>query len=122
MAIPDAAHPTETVLHTLSRNVLTAIGARVGYLASRFFIPPFVLARVGLEAYGLWSAAFVLVSYLGISTFGISNVYVKYVAGYVAAGDYRRANSLLSTGLIVTSCLCLFLFLLLCFGWPSTLR
>lgn len=111
-------HPTETVQNALSKNVLTAIGARVGYLASRFFIPPFVLARVGLEAYGLWSAAFVLVSYLGISTFGISNVYVKYVAGYVASEDYRQANALLSTGLIVTSCLCLLLFLLLCFGWP----
>lgn len=110
-------HPTETVQTALSKNVLTAIGARVGYLVSRFFIPPFVLARVGLEAYGLWSAAFVLVSYLGISTFGISNVYVKYVAGYVASEDYRRANALLSTGLIVTSCICFSLFLLLCFGW-----
>jgi O-antigen/teichoic acid export membrane protein len=117
MQIPHAAHPIETVQHALSKNVLTAIGARVGYLASRFFIPPFVLAHVGLEAYGLWSAAFVLVSYLGISTFGISNVYVKYVAGYVASDDYRRANALLSTGLIVTSCLCLMLFLFLCVGW-----
>ena len=50
-------------------------------------------------------------------TFGISNVYVKYVAGYVASKDYQRANSLLSTGLIVTSCLCLLLFALLCLEW-----
>lgn len=110
-------HPTETVHTTLSRNVQVAIAARVGYLASRFFIPPFVLARVGLEAYGLWSAAFVLVSYLGISTFGISNVYIKYVAGYVASSDYRRANALLSTGLLVTASVCLCLFVLLCLNW-----
>lgn len=112
-----AGHPVTTVYNSLSRNVLVAIGARLGYVASRFFIPPFVLAHVSLEAYGLWSAVFVLVSYLGISTFGLSNVYVKYVADYTAAGDSRRANALLSTGLMVTSCFCLALFLLLCLQW-----
>jgi O-antigen/teichoic acid export membrane protein len=117
MALPNTNHLTETVQRSLSRNVSIAIVARVGYLASRLFIPPFVLTRVGLEAYGLWSAAFVLVSYLGISTFGISNVYIKYVAGYLAAEDYRRANSLLSTGFLVTSGVCLALFAGLCLEW-----
>jgi O-antigen/teichoic acid export membrane protein len=117
MLATHVGHPTTTVYNSLSRNVLVAIGARLGYVASRFFVPPFVLAHVSLEAYGLWSAAFVLVSYLGISTFGVSNVYVKYVADYVAAGEYRRANALLSTGLAVTSSLCLALFLLLCLQW-----
>jgi len=117
MAFPSDRHPTTTVHNALSHNVLVAIGARLGYLASRFFIPPFVLAHVGIEAYGLWSTVFVLVSYLGISTFGVSNVYVKYVAGYVAAGEYRRANALLSTGLMVTLGLCLLFFFLFCLHW-----
>jgi hypothetical protein len=64
----------KTVRNALSKNVIVDVGARVGYLVTRFFIPPFVLAHVGLEAYGLWATAFIIVSYVGISTFGISMV------------------------------------------------
>jgi O-antigen/teichoic acid export membrane protein len=108
----------DTVRAALTRNLGPDIAARVGYLVSRVFIPPFVLARLGLEMYGLWSTAFILVSYLGISTFGISSVYVKYVAEYAARGDTRKANSLLSTGMVITTAGCVILFAALWLGWP----
>ena len=108
----------QTVRDALSKNVVIDIGARVGYLVTRFFIPPFVLGHVGLEAYGLWATAFIIVSYVGISTFGISSVYVKYVAEYTARGEPQRANALLSTGLVTTSALCLIIFALLLVWWP----
>ena len=54
-----------TVRDSLSANVLASAVARVGYLITRFFIPPFVLANVSLEAYGLWATAFIVVSYMG---------------------------------------------------------
>ena len=111
-----------TVRDTISRNVLVDIVARLGYLVSRFFIPPFVLAHVSLAAYGLWATAFILVSYLGISTLGISNVYIKYVAQYAAQRDYERANRLLSTGLTITVPACVLIFLGLCFLWPQLLH
>ena len=41
-----------TVRDRLSRNVTVDVAARLGYLISRFFIPPFVLAHVSLAAYG----------------------------------------------------------------------
>src|SRR5579871_1067056 len=98
---PTHAEHTETVRSSISTNVIITIVARVVYLITRFFVPPFVLARVSLEAYGLWATAFILVSYVGISTMGLSAVYSKYVAEYSARGEYRRANALLSTGLSV---------------------
>lgn len=121
---PQAGEPrdgkhADAVRHALTRNVGPDIAARVGYLVSRVLIPPFVLARLGLEMYGLWSTAFILVSYLGISTFGISSVYVKYVAEYVARGETRKANSILSTGLVVTAVGCAALFGMLVLGWPQ---
>ena len=109
----------ETVRDSLSRNVLVDVAARVGYLLSRFFIPPFVLAHVSLAAYGLWSTAFIVVSYIGISTLGISNVYVKYIAEYSARREYQKANRLLSTGLLVTTPACLLIFLFLWMAWPT---
>ncbi len=115
---PPGEDHSKTVRDTLSTNVVIDMSARIGYLLTRFFIPPFVLAHVGLDAYGLWSTAFILVSYLGVSTLGISNVYIKFVAEYSARKDYQRANALLSTGLMVTTPLCSALFVLLYFGWP----
>jgi O-antigen/teichoic acid export membrane protein len=107
------------VRDALTRNVGPDIASRIGYLVSRIFIPPFVLARLGLELYGLWSTAFIVVSYLGISTFGISSVYVKYVAEYAARGETRKANSILSPGLVITAAGCAVLFAMLWLGWPQ---
>jgi O-antigen/teichoic acid export membrane protein len=107
-----------TVRDSLSRNVAVDIAARVGYLVSRFFIPPFVLAHVTLEAYGLWSTAFIVVSYVGLSTMGISSVYIKFVAEYTARREFKKANQLLSTGLCITVPFCLLVFTAFYLLWP----
>ncbi len=101
----------------LRRNVLTTIVARGLYMITRVGIPPFVLARIGLEAYGLWTTIFLLVSYLGLSTLGVSNVYIKYVAEYHARREYGKANTLLSTGLSITVPLCSALYAAIWLGW-----
>jgi len=110
--------PTATVRASLSRNVVVDVVARVGYLVSRFCIPPFVLAHVTLEAYGLWSTAFILVSYVGLSTMGISSVYIKYVAQYTARREYQKAYQLLSTGLCLTIPFCAVVFAIFYLLWP----
>ncbi len=101
----------------LRKNVLTTIVARGLYMVTRVGIPPFVLARIGLEAYGLWTTIFLLVSYLGLSTLGVSNVYIKYVAEYHARREYDKANTLLSTGLSITVPLCSTLYAVIWLGW-----
>jgi O-antigen/teichoic acid export membrane protein len=111
-----------TVKNSLSGNVMVDMAARLGYLISRFFIPPFVLAHVTLEAYGLWSAAFIVVSYVGLSTMGISNVYIKFVAEYTARREYKKANELLSTGLCLTVPFCMIVFTIFYFLWPRTVE
>jgi O-antigen/teichoic acid export membrane protein len=113
----DPQSGTDVAREVLAKNVAVDMAARIGYLLTRVGIPPFVLAHVGLPAYGLWATVFVLVSYLGISTLGLSNVYIKYTAQYAATGDYRRANGLLATGFAMSVPLCLLLFGLLWGGW-----
>jgi len=92
-------------------NVRTDVGARVLYLFTRFFIPPFVLAHIGMEAYGFYGTVFILVAYIGVSTVGFSNAYIKYVAEYAAGGQYEKANGILSAGIFVTSPVALLVFL-----------
>ncbi|TVQ37794.1 MAG: hypothetical protein EA370_06495 [Wenzhouxiangella sp.] len=109
----------------LGRNVISSIGAKVLYLASRFALPPVILASISLEEYGLWALAFILVAYLGMGAFGVSNVYVRYVAEYHAQGRTERISALLSTGLVLVSLfaslalVALWFLLPLMLGWFS---
>ncbi len=111
--------PMHEVKRRFGRNVLATICARVVNMLRGVLLVPFVLAHIGLEAYGIWTTIFILVSYVGVTTLGISNVYVKYVAEFHARKEYDKANSLLSTGLAVTIPLCAAVFAAIVLGWNS---
>ena len=59
---------------------------------------PFILSYVTLAQFGLWSVCFIVLSYAGLSAFGVNNAYIKYAAEYDASGDQQKINTLLSTG------------------------
>jgi O-antigen/teichoic acid export membrane protein len=115
---PDAARePLVEVNKQFGRNVITTIVARVVNMARGVCLVPFLLAHIGLEAYGIWTTIFILVTYVGLTTMGVSNVYIKYVAEFTAKREYDRANALLSTGLAVTVPLCAAVFACFFLGW-----
>jgi len=120
MSEPRDQH-AENVRSRISGNISITIVARVVYLLTRFFIPPFVLSKISMEAYGLWATAFILVSYVGISTMGLSAVYSKYVAEFSARKEYQRANAILSTGLSVSIPACAAIFGVIYLFWPWVL-
>ena len=109
--------PLREVNRQFGRNVVATIAARIVNMARGVCLVPFLLARIGLEAYGIWTTIFILVLYVGLTTLGISNVYIKYVAEFNARREYDKANSLLSTGLAVTIPLCGTVFLIFWLGW-----
>jgi O-antigen/teichoic acid export membrane protein len=98
------------IREALTRNISRDTAARLGYLLTRVLIPPFVLSHLGLGTYSIWSAMFILVSYVGVTTMGVSAVYIKYTAEFCARGETEQTNSLLSTGLFVTGAICLVLY------------
>ena len=116
-----AASATPALLHEVnrnfSRNVFATILARVVNMLRGVVLVPFLLYHLGLEAYGIWTTIFILVSYVGVTTLGLSNVYIKYVAEFHARREYDKANALLSTGLAITIPLCTAIFLAFLFGW-----
>jgi O-antigen/teichoic acid export membrane protein len=114
----EAAHePLREVSSHFGRNVSATIFARVVNMARGVCLVPFLLRHIGLEAYGIWTTIFILVSYVGVTTLGLSNVYIKYVAEFHARREYEKANSLLSTGLCITVPLCGAIFAGFWFGW-----
>lgn len=115
---PDAARePLVEVNRQFGRNVLATIVARMVNMARGVCLVPFLLAHIGLEAYGIWTTIFILVTYVGLTTMGVSNVYIKYVAEFHARQEYDKANALLSTGLAVTIPLCAAIFAGFVLGW-----
>ncbi len=115
---PDAARePLLEVNRQFGRNVMATIVARMVNMARGVCLVPFLLSRIGLEAYGIWTTIFILVTYVGLTTMGVSNVYIKYVAEFHAKREYEKANALLSTGLAVTIPLCASIFACFVLGW-----
>src|SRR5262245_14478912 len=82
----------------ITQNFTVHLVARVFYMLTRFFLPPLTMSYVSLEEYGIWAACFILIGYLGMSSFGITSVYERYVARYQALNEIAKINRLLSTG------------------------
>ena len=121
-ASPDArgsASATRSPEPSLARNVASSVGAKLLYLVSRVFLPPLTLAYVSLEEYGIWATCFILIGYIGMTAFGVSNVYIRYVAQYQAEGQSERINHLVTTGVSVVSALGLTLLLALWLFLPT---
>ncbi|MDD5272536.1 MAG: oligosaccharide flippase family protein [Methylovulum sp.] len=92
------------------RNTLAQTAGRLLYLLTRVGLPPLILHYVSLEEYGLWATCFLLISYVSMGAFGVSNVYIRYVAEYNAKNQHESISGLVSTGLLLTflfSCLAL---------------
>jgi O-antigen/teichoic acid export membrane protein len=106
----------------LTINSIAGIVTQFLNLTSRIIITPYVLAYISLQEYGLWTICFVILSYAGLSAFGINNAYVKYIAEYQSSNDYQKINELLSTGIICMSFFCLVLYGLLWISVPFILR
>ncbi|MET0553698.1 MAG: oligosaccharide flippase family protein [Vicinamibacteria bacterium] len=119
---PPAGLPPRREPVSLARNLTASAGAKAFYVLTRFFIPPLVLAHISLEEYGIWSACFVLVGYVGMTTFGVSNVYIRYAARYQARGEQHRIAEMFTTGVTTTLAIGLVVLAGLGFLLPSLVR
>ncbi len=115
----DVEQSGRDVVKAASGGALVLMLGNVCYLLTRVALPPIVLRHVGLEEYGLWALAFVLIGYLGMGAFGVSNVYIRYVAAYRARGDMDAINRLLTTGLAFTSSVAVVLLAVIWLAMPS---
>src|SRR5256885_10679314 len=76
------------------------------------FLSPYILHRLGDEAFGLWVLIFSLTGYYGLFDLGIRSSIVRYVAKYSAVNDQDQLNKLVNTamfayGAIALVCLAL---------------
>jgi O-antigen/teichoic acid export membrane protein len=76
-----------------------------------FFLSPFILHRLGDEAFGLWVLVFSLTGYYGLFDLGIRSSIIKHVAHHTATGDEEELARTINTSLFAYSCVALVLLL-----------
>jgi len=118
---PNADDGNAEMKNLLSQSISVKMASRVFYLLTRFLLPPLTLSYVSLEEYGIWASCFILVGYLGMSAFGVSNVYIRYVAEYNARKETDKIGRLLSTGLTVIGALSILILAAVWFLLPLIL-
>ena len=63
------------------------------------FLSPFILHRLGDEAFGLWVLIFSVTGYYGLFDLGIRSSIIRYVSKYTAVDDRVQLNGLINTAL-----------------------
>src|ERR1700720_1996762 len=94
------------------KNVASSWAGLAVNVAVGFFLSPFILHRLGDDAFGLWVLIFSLTGYYGLFDFGIRSSLIRYVSKYTATKDYDRLNQVLNTSLFSYSCLAVVLLLI----------
>ena len=102
----------------ICQNISVSVVTDILYLVSRLFLPPLILSHISLEAYGIWSVCFVLISYIGVPAIGVSSVYARFVSEYHTNGQTERINRLVTTCLYTTLLAGAVILLVLWFALP----
>src|SRR5205807_2701890 len=63
------------------------------------FLSPYILHRLGDEAFGIWVLIFSITGYYGLFDLGIRSSMVRYVAKYAATEDHHQLNCLVNTAM-----------------------
>ena len=83
--------------HRLIHNTCIIWIARLFRYIPELFLLPFVLKRVGDESYGVYVLAWSILIALERIHEPVTSAVIKYNAGYIARGDFRSVNSILSS-------------------------
>jgi O-antigen/teichoic acid export membrane protein len=95
--VSSANAAVKLVRNTLANGVGTAAGILVG-----LFLTPFMVARLGLAAYGVWALALTLTfvgGYTSLADLGVEGATVRYVAEATSEEDLEAVNRTVSTTL-----------------------
>lgn len=73
-----------------------------GYFFS-FVLAPIMIARLGLEAFGVWAVTGALATYAGLLDLGIGRSLSRFIAVYDADDDQRRVRECVGLGLFAVA-------------------
>lgn len=87
------------------RNTLFNFAGRFWAMFLGLLLTPFLVAKLGMTGYALWSLVLVITNYLFTWDLGLGNALIRHVAHYYAQRDYNGLNSVMSTALLIYAAL-----------------
>lgn len=85
---------------TIGKNTIFGIISSATQIGTRLITVPFVIHKLGLDGYGIWSVIMVTAAYMRFGCAGIRSAFQKYVAEATGTGEFDNTNKLLTTGSI----------------------
>ena len=85
---------------SIGKNTIFGIISAAMQIGTRLITVPFVIHKLGLDGYGIWSVIMVTAAYMRFGCAGIRSAFQKYVAEATGTGEFETANKLLTTGSI----------------------
>lgn len=87
------------------RNTLFNFTGRFWAMFLGLLLTPFLVAKLGMAGYALWSLVLVITNYLLTWDLGLGNALIRHVAHYYARRDYNGLNSVMNTALLIYAAL-----------------
>ena len=87
--------------HRLISNAIYNLIPQFWFLALTFFTTPFVLHRLGVDAYGILSIVTIVAGYLAFLDLGLNLAVIRFVAAHDAKGETDEINRVTQTALFV---------------------
>jgi O-antigen/teichoic acid export membrane protein len=66
-----------------------------------FFLTPFIVGKIGIDQFGLWSLIFSVVALFGLMDLGFATAANKYMGEFHGSGDHAGRNQVLATLLAI---------------------
>src|ERR1044071_4919545 len=87
--------------HRLISNAIYNLVPQVWFLGLTIFTTPFVLHRLGVDAYGILSIVTIVAGYLAFLDLGLNVAVIKFIAAHDAKGERDEIRRVIETALFV---------------------
>ncbi|MBK1630600.1 hypothetical protein CKO31_07545 [Thiohalocapsa halophila] len=78
-------------------NIATSYLRFVVVMVVVFFLTPFIVGKIGVDQFGLWSLIFSVVALFGLMDLGFATAANKYMGEFHGSGDHAGRNEVLAT-------------------------
>jgi O-antigen/teichoic acid export membrane protein len=78
-------------------NIATSYLRYVVLMVLVFFLTPFIVSKIGIDQFGLWSLIFAVVALFGLMDLGFATAANKYMGEFHGSGDTAARNQVLAT-------------------------
>ena len=89
--------------HIIIRNTLWNFLSQGWFLLLAFVTTPYIVRKLGTDAYGILSIVNTIIGYFGFLHLGLGKAVVKYISEYYAKREFDTIRKIIGTALIVYS-------------------